>query len=156
LLNKVEQNYTTIEKEALAMVYALHKFKQFLLGNKFVFYVDHMALIYLVNKPHVSRMITRWLLLFLEYEFIVVYKLGRTHVVVDVLSKLANSSKPLGVQDQTMDASLFSIKPMWMQEVKSLNAKNFKLSSKIEISQKGKTFYSERVEGRNNVQNVTR
>jgi hypothetical protein len=30
------------------MVFALHKFKHYLLGNKFVFYVDHMAL---VNKP---------------------------------------------------------------------------------------------------------
>ncbi len=53
------------------MVYVLHKFKQFLLGNKFVFYVDHMVMVYLVNKPHVLRRITRWFLLFIEYEFIV-------------------------------------------------------------------------------------
>jgi hypothetical protein len=38
---------------ALAMVFALHKFRHYLLGNKFVFYVDHMALVYLVNKLHV-------------------------------------------------------------------------------------------------------
>jgi hypothetical protein len=54
LLNSVERNYTTIEREALAMVYALHKFKHYFLGNRFVFYVDHMALVYLINKPHVS------------------------------------------------------------------------------------------------------
>jgi hypothetical protein len=82
------------------MVYALHKFKHFLLGNKFVFYVDHMALEYLVNKPQVSRRITRWSLLFLEYKFIVVYKLGRTHVVADVLSELLDSQEPLGVPNQ--------------------------------------------------------
>jgi hypothetical protein len=41
----------------------------------------------------------KWLLLFLEYEFTIVYKLGKTHVVVDVLSKLPYSSKPLGVLD---------------------------------------------------------
>ncbi len=92
LLNKSEHNYTTIEREALTMVYVLHKFGQFLLGNKFVFYVDHMALVYLVNKPHVSRRIVRWLLLFLEYEFIIVYKLGKTHVVVDASSRLPNNS----------------------------------------------------------------
>ncbi len=62
-----------------------------------MFYVDHIALAYLVNKPHVSRRIARWLLLFLEYEFTIVYKLGRTHVVVDVLFGLPNNSKPLGV-----------------------------------------------------------
>ncbi len=54
---------------------------------------------YLVNKPYVSGRITRWLLLFLEYEFIVVYKPGKTHVVVDVLSRLPNISEPLGVLD---------------------------------------------------------
>ncbi len=75
LLNNVEQNYSTIEKEALAMVVALHKFEHYLLRNKFVFYVNHMALVYLVNKPHVSKRITRWLLLFLEYDFIIIYKL---------------------------------------------------------------------------------
>jgi hypothetical protein len=58
-----------------------------------------MALAYLVNKPQNLGRITRWLVLFLEYEFIVVYKHGITHVVDDVLSKLPDSSKPLGVLD---------------------------------------------------------
>jgi hypothetical protein len=96
------------------MVYALHKFRHFLLGNKFVFYVDHMALIYLVNKRHVYERIAKWLLLFLEHEFTIIYKPSKTHVVVDVLSKLLNSSKPLGVLDPTINTSLFSIEPIWM------------------------------------------
>ncbi len=81
------------------MVYVLHKFKHFSLGNQFVFYIDHMALVYLVNKPQVLGRITRWLLLFLEYEFILVYKLGGTHVVVNVLSRLLDNLEPLGVPD---------------------------------------------------------
>jgi hypothetical protein len=79
------------------MVYALHKFRPFFSGNKFVFYVDHMALVYLVNKPRVSKNIARWLLLFLEYEFTIVYKPSRIHVVTVALSILPNSSEPLGV-----------------------------------------------------------
>jgi hypothetical protein len=59
------------------------------------------------------------LLLFLEYKFTIVYNLGRTHVVTNVLSILSDNSKPLGVLDQIIDASLFSIEPMWMQEVKN-------------------------------------
>jgi hypothetical protein len=51
LLNSTKENYSIIDREALAMVYALHKFRHYLLGNQFVFYVDHMALMYLVNKP---------------------------------------------------------------------------------------------------------
>jgi hypothetical protein len=50
-LNRIEQNYNTREREVLVMVFALHKFKHYLWGNKFVFYVGHMALVYLVNKP---------------------------------------------------------------------------------------------------------
>ncbi len=119
LFNKAKQNYTTIEREALALVFVLHKLRHFLLENIFFFSVNHMDLVYLVNKPYVSRRITRWLLLFLEYEFIVVYKLGRTHVVVDGLSRLPNTSEPFGVPNQTMDASLFSLGPTWMQKVKT-------------------------------------
>jgi hypothetical protein len=76
------------------MVFDLHKFKHYLLGNKFVFYVDHMALVYLVNKPQVSGRIVRWLLLFLKYDFTIVYKLSRTHVVVDALSRLLDVIEP--------------------------------------------------------------
>jgi hypothetical protein len=93
LLNLIERNYTTIEREALAMVYALHKFRHYLLGNQFVFYVDHMALVYLVNKPQVSGRIARWLLLFLEYDFNFFNKLGRSHLMANALSRFPKSSK---------------------------------------------------------------
>jgi hypothetical protein len=72
-----------------------------------------MALVYLINKPHVSRRITRWMMLFLEYEFTIVYK-SRTYVVVNALSKLPNNSESLGVLDQIMDASSIFIKPIWV------------------------------------------
>jgi hypothetical protein len=51
--------------------------------------------------------------------FITIYKLGKTCVVVDVLSILLDNSKPLNVLDEIVDASLFSIKPIWMHEVKT-------------------------------------
>jgi hypothetical protein len=48
-----------IEKETFTMVYVFHKFYHYLLGNKFIFYVDHLVLLYLVWKPQVSRKIIR-------------------------------------------------------------------------------------------------
>jgi hypothetical protein len=87
------------------MVFGLHKFRHYLLGNKFVFYVDHTTLIYLVNKPQISRRRSRWLLLFLEYNFIVMYKLGRIHVVTNALSRLTNITKHTCVFNQTTYAS---------------------------------------------------
>jgi hypothetical protein len=118
LLNRAKQNYSTTQRDALVMVFSLHKFKHYLLGNKFVFYVDNMALVYLVNKPHVLGRIARWLLLFLEYDFIIVYKPNKTHVVANSLSRLPDSTKPTCVLDQTINASLIYIGPKWLNDVK--------------------------------------
>jgi len=49
-LSKAEKNYLTTECEGLAMVYALQKFKHYLLGRHFKMYTDHYPLKYLVNK----------------------------------------------------------------------------------------------------------
>jgi hypothetical protein len=50
-LSKIEINYTTTEREGLAMVYALQKFRHYLLGGHFKMFTDHSTLKYLVNKP---------------------------------------------------------------------------------------------------------
>jgi hypothetical protein len=44
------QNYNTMEREGLAMVYALQKFRHYLFGKIFKMFTDHLALKYLVNK----------------------------------------------------------------------------------------------------------
>ncbi len=101
------------------MVFALHKIRHYLLGNKFVFYVDNMALIYLVNKPQVLGVKVRWLLLFLvEYDFIVVYKPNGTHVVIDSLSRLLDIIEPTSVLDQAINAIFFNVESKWLKDVK--------------------------------------
>ena len=49
-----EKNYTTTEREGLGMIFAVQKFRHYLLGYPFTFYVDHDALKYLINKPDPS------------------------------------------------------------------------------------------------------
>ena len=73
-LNKAECNYSTIEREALGMVFALQKYRHYLLANPFIFYTYHQALKYVVNKPLHHGRIFRWLLLFQEFEFEVVVR----------------------------------------------------------------------------------
>jgi hypothetical protein len=51
LLNHVERNYTTTKRETLVMIYAMKKFNHYLLANHFIFFVDHQALVYRVNRP---------------------------------------------------------------------------------------------------------
>jgi hypothetical protein len=76
-----------------------------------------MALVYLVNKPQVSSKFVRWLLLFLEYDFKIVYKLGRSHLMADALSRLPNHTKPIRVLDQTCDVHMFTLQLEWLQNV---------------------------------------
>jgi hypothetical protein len=56
--------------------------------------------------------------LFLKYDFTIVYKPSRTHVVADALSRLLDITKPIGVPNQTIDASLFYVEPKWLNDVK--------------------------------------
>jgi hypothetical protein len=71
------------------MVYALHKFKHYLLYNMFTFYIDHTTLIYLINKPQVSSRLIRWVLLFLKYDFKIIYKPNtRSHLMGTKLNLL--------------------------------------------------------------------
>ena len=108
-LNSAEQNYTTTEQEGLGMIYAVKKFRHYLLANKFVFFTDHQALLYLVNKPCSTGRIVRWFIILLEFDFTVVVKKGTTHQRADHLSRLMNGDAPVGVEDDLPDAYLFNI-----------------------------------------------
>jgi len=63
LMIRAENNYSTIEKEAFAMIYAIKKSHHYILGTNFTLIVNHRALIYLVNKPTIIGQIMQWLLL---------------------------------------------------------------------------------------------
>jgi hypothetical protein len=58
-----EKNYNTTEREGLAMVYALQKLRNYLLGKNFNMFTNHSSLKYLVNNPVLGGRIYRWLLL---------------------------------------------------------------------------------------------
>ena len=49
-LAKAQMNYTTTKKELLEVVYALEKFRPYILGSKIIIYIDHAALKYLFSK----------------------------------------------------------------------------------------------------------
>ena len=116
-LNSAEKNYNTSEREGLGRVYAVKKFWHYLLANKFVFFVDHQALLYLVNKPCSMGRIVRWFLILLEFDFTVVVKKGTTHQRADHLSHLTHGEPPFGVDDDLPDAYLFNIEmvPKWSE-----------------------------------------
>ena len=62
-LSKVELNYTMTEKELLAIVHSLNKFRHYIIGYQTFVHTDHAAIRYLMNEPDVNAHIIRWLLL---------------------------------------------------------------------------------------------
>ena len=101
------------------MVFALQKYRHYLLANPFIFYTDHQALKYLVNKPLHHGRICRWLLLFQEFEFEVVVRPGKLNVGPDHLSRIDTGEEPTGIDDDFPDAHLFRIEavPEELEEI---------------------------------------
>jgi hypothetical protein len=109
-LSTVEINYTTTEREGLAMVYALQKFCHYLLGGQFKMFTDHSVLKYLVNKPVLGRWICRWILLFKEYDFEIIVNPRRMNKGPDHLSRLEHGEEPTSLEDTMSDAQLLAIR----------------------------------------------
>ena len=61
-------NYVTTEKEHLAVVFAIDKFRSYLVGAKIIIYTDHAALKYLLTKKDAKPCLIRWILLLQEFD----------------------------------------------------------------------------------------
>jgi hypothetical protein len=61
-------NYSTTEKELLAVVFAIDKFRSYLVGAKIIIYSDHAALKYLLTKKDAKPRLIRWILLLQEFD----------------------------------------------------------------------------------------
>ena len=66
-LNEAQMNYTTKEKELLVLVYALDKFRAYLVGSDIIIFTNHSALKYLLTKKNAKARLIRWVLLLQEF-----------------------------------------------------------------------------------------
>ena len=88
MLNAAERNYSTTQKELLAVVFGTQIHRCFLYGRKFKIVTDHAALKWLITvKNHHCARLTRWVLKLSEYDFEIEHKAGKKHVNADCLSR---------------------------------------------------------------------
>ena len=85
-LTSSERNYSVIQRECLAIVFALKQFRHYLLGRPFQLYTDHAPLQWL-SAQKMEGMLARWSLAIQEYDFKIVYRRGSSNNNADALSR---------------------------------------------------------------------
>jgi hypothetical protein len=110
-LNNAQMNYTTTEKELLAVVFACEKFRSYLVGVPVVVFSDHAALKYLLSKKDSKARLVRWILLLQEFDITIKDRKGTKNIVADHLSRLTidSTSDTIQINDYFPDESLLSI-----------------------------------------------
>lgn len=102
-LNSAQCNYTTIEKELLSVVFALVKFRSYIIGSKIVVFSDHAALRYFMTKKESKLCLLRWILLLQEVNMQIKDCRGSENSVVDHLSKIVRDEEGTPLNDDFPD-----------------------------------------------------
>ncbi|WJZ91111.1 hypothetical protein VitviT2T_010214 [Vitis vinifera] len=119
-LNDAQRNYTTTEKELLAVVYALDKFRAYLIGSSIVVFTDHSTLKYLLTKQDAKARLIRWILLLQEFNLQIGDKKDVENVVADHLSRLniAHDTHGLPINDDFPEESLMLVEEVpWFAHI---------------------------------------
>ena len=101
-LSIAEKKYSQLEKEALAIVFAVKKLHQYLYGRSFIIYSDHQPLKYLFNQARqipvmASSRIQRWALTLSGYQYTIQHRPGAQMANADAFSRLPLSVAPVSV-----------------------------------------------------------
>ena len=91
--NEAQENYSTTEKEMLAMVFACEKFKPYILGSHVMIHTDHAAIKYLMAKKDAKLRLIRWMLLLQEFDLEIKGKKSSDNVIAYHLSRLERTAR---------------------------------------------------------------
>jgi hypothetical protein len=86
-LSEVQRRWSTIEREAYAVIFALQRFDVIVYGSSIVLYTDHNPLQYLAACIPKSAKLTRWSLSLTRYDITVKHIHGKDNVTADCLSR---------------------------------------------------------------------
>uniref|UniRef100_A0A2N9I0B9 RNA-directed DNA polymerase n=1 Tax=Fagus sylvatica TaxID=28930 RepID=A0A2N9I0B9_FAGSY len=127
-LNSAQMNYTTTKKKLLTVVFALDKFRSYLMGTSIVVFTDHAALRYLLSKKDAKARLIRWILLLQEFNLQIKDKKGVENVVADHLSRLTfeEVKEEIPIRDSFPDEQLFAVTKLpWYAHIVNYLVKGF-------------------------------
>eukprot|EP00253_Pinus_taeda_P012294 PITA_12294 len=118
-LTPIELNYIVTEKEFLAVVHAINKFRHYIKGYETFVHTDHSTIRYLMNKPVTNGRVTRWLLLLQEFNVTVLDRPRKQNTVADFLSRIQNTNEDSPIEDKFPDEYLFAVttKTPWYADI---------------------------------------
>lgn len=115
---------STYEKEILALILAVQKWRPYLLGKQFTVHTEHQSLKYLWSQKITTSAQKRWLYKLMGYDFKVEYKRGGENILVDALSRRHEGKENYG--------SLYAFTqliPHWLEAIKEEVAANTTLQA---------------------------
>ena len=109
-LSGAQLNYATTEKELMAVVFAIDKFRSYLVGAKVIVFTDHAALKYLLTKKDAKPHLLRWILLLQEFDLKIEDKKGVENTIADHLSRMPiTNMQDLPINDFLRDDMLLKV-----------------------------------------------
>ena len=115
--SEAQENYSTIEKEMLAMVFACEKFRPYILGSHVIIHTNHAAIKYLMAKKDAKPRLIRWVLLLQEFDLKIKDKKGCDNVIADHLSRVEKTT--VKEKENFLDEQLFqlSVQLPWYADI---------------------------------------
>jgi len=110
-LRGTEKGYSPTHLEALAIRWAVEKFRPYLYGTKFTIFTDHKALEHIQSVKDSTGQLFRWSLFLQDYDFVIKYRPGREHQNADVMSRLGHEAGVASPRVQDADVQSIITQP---------------------------------------------
>ena len=114
--NEAQENYSTTEKEMLAIVFACEKFRPYILGSHVIIHTNHTAINYLIAKKEAKPRLIMWVLLLHEFDLEIKDKKGCDNVIADHLSRV---EKPVVQEEEREIAENFPDEQLFQLSLQS-------------------------------------
>ena len=120
-LSSSERNYSATDREFVAIIQSLTRWRHFLVGVQFTLLTDHAALTYLQSSATVNRRNARWLDFISQFSFDIVHIRGKHNVVADALSRVPGSEQ---LDSSVVCSSVFTLGVLHVDDVAHLSSIN--------------------------------
>ena len=90
-------------------MFALDKFRPYILGSKVIVYIDHTTLKFLLKKANSKPRLIRWMLLLQEFDIEIQDRSGAHNLVADHVSRIENGKDNIPIQDDFLDEVLLAL-----------------------------------------------